>query len=135
MTRKRSVVITLILILAAFLIFSLQKNNESEPVIVFKDNIKIVLGQSTYHEGDSHESRIDEVFPQVRPQDIIVNEDSVFDEISFNRIIEDTLPIEKDNSSLNSFKLGEHEGTLFARKGNKISKFEFSYTVIEAYEI
>ncbi|CAM4179130.1 hypothetical protein H9L01_04110 [Erysipelothrix inopinata] len=134
MKRKTIIVVSSLLLIVAIFGLKVLSERESEPVITFKDNIRIVLGQKQYQEADSQESRVEEVLPIVRPQDVIISNESYFDEISFNKINTESQTNLMESKPLNTFQLGDHEGTLYARKGDKVSEFEFVYEVVEHYE-
>lgn len=134
MKRKTIIVMSIILMIAVVVGLKMFSERQSEPIITFKDNIRIVLGQKQYQEEDSQESRVEEVLPIVRPQDVIISNESYFDEISFNKISTEPQSNLIESKSLNTFQLGNHEGTLYARKGDKVSEFEFAYEVVDQYE-
>lgn len=134
MKRKTIIVVSSLLLIVAIFGLKVLSERESEPVITFKDNIRIVLGQKQYQEADSQESRVEEVLPIVRPQDVIISNESYFDEISFNKINTESQTNLMESKPLNTIQLGDHEGTLYARKGDKVSEFEFVYEVVEHYE-
>lgn len=115
MKRKTIIVMSIILLIAVVVGLKMFSERQSEPIITFKDNIRIVLGQKQYQEEDSQESRVEEVLPIVRPQDVIISNESYFDEISFNKISTEPQSNLIESKSLNTFQLGNHEGTLYAR--------------------
>ncbi|MDE8172151.1 hypothetical protein PT109_01490 [Erysipelothrix rhusiopathiae] len=103
-----------------------------QPTIVFKENIVVEYGQKSFN--DDGELPIDEnnkveKLPILMPEDIIQKDKSKYEEISFNKIAAGGKPMTLEFRFIDTSEVGKHESVVYARLGNEVQEFKFSYEV------
>ncbi|MEG0327696.1 MAG: hypothetical protein RR565_03235 [Erysipelothrix sp.] len=136
MTKRITIALAILIIIAGGFIGAkvlLQNTNSpNEPKITFKDNIVFIKNQKSFSEVDENNEIIVEELPIILPSDIIVEEESSYDEISFNKISTKNTPITLEFNFVNTSTVGENfTGTLYVRLKDTVKEFPFTYSVIE----
>ncbi len=102
------------------------------PILVFKENIMLEYGQKSFSDDQTVEdSEEKEALEVLNPEDLIIKEESKYDEISFNKISNGNTPMTLEFRFVDTSEVGKHEGMLFARLGNELKEFTFEYDVID----
>lgn len=102
------------------------------PVIVFKQNIMLEYGQKSFSDDRTVDDSVEkESLEVLNPEDLIIKEESKYDEISFNKISNGNTPMTLEFRFVDTSEVGKHEGMLFARLGNELKEFKFEYDVID----
>lgn len=108
------------------------KHKDDGPKITFKDNIVFIKDQKSFSEVDENNEVIVEELPIILPQDIIIESESHYDEISFNKIATSNQPITLEFNFVDTSSVGDNfTGNLYVRLKDTVKEIPFTYSVIE----
>lgn len=127
-----SILLLLVGGLAGVKIYSNENKKKNEPKITFKDNITFIKDQKSYSDLDENNEVIIDDLPIINPSDIIIESESEYDEISFNKVSSKDFPITLEFSFIDTSTVGENfTSTLHVRLKDNVKEFPFTYSVIE----
>lgn len=107
--------------------WALQNKEKPEPEIVFKKDITFKIGQTSYESEDTDTSS--DMF--ITPESIIIEDESKYDQISFNKIGCGNEPMTMEYRFVEATEVGKGSSELYAKLGDVCKTFTFNYTVVE----
>lgn len=136
MNKKIIIALTLVVVIGGgFMGAKALSNNpkeSDEPKITFKENIVFIKNQKSFSEVDENNEVIVEDLPVILPNDIIIEKESHYDEISFNKISTQNTPMTLEFNFIDTSSVGENfTGTLYVRLKDTVKEVPFTYSVIE----
>ncbi|CAM4254552.1 hypothetical protein H9L01_07235 [Erysipelothrix inopinata] len=136
MNKKIIIVLALVVVIGGgFMAAKVLSNNDKKsdkPKITFKENIVFIKNQKSFSEVDENNEVIVENLPVILPNDIIIEKESHYDEISFNKIGTKDTPMTLEFNFIDTSSVGENfTGTLYVRLKDTVEEVPFTYSVIE----